>query len=701
MLNSSIMPEYQTVRVPIATSGLNKDLQPTQIPASSPNIVNMLVENWGVRKRLGYATLGINLPLPGIGMELIQYIDAVGEIHQIALTTTAAYKYDSDSNQWLNIGDTTVIEDCEDDWVNDNVNTCAAQSSIKKIGTNAILVSITSDIAVGDLLCHEGMSAIDITDEGILTLWIRSNKAISKDSLEIVLSETAAGSDPKTGSDGTNYITLTNPLAMIADTWYSMNIPLTGSDVPTNMNAIIQIALYSNHATELDGDVTETKIYLDDIKVTTGFTGSASNRWSHTVTHDGNEFTNNGGTALVISNNVDKPYYYEGQASGTFELLDVSDFTSFGYTKEVIEFKNHFFALNYNNGSTHVRSLAFTDLADIDNWTSGNSGSTTLTDSKGKLLRAKKLGSDMIIYSENTITTCKYLGGTVLFTFPTLVYETGLLSEKGLWDFVNVHYFIGTDQKLYGYAGGQQLIPIGAAIEDSFFSELNVANKENALLGIDTARHKLHFMFPSSGDTYANKDYVYNYKQNPPTWEYYEFNDTIRDFSVFSNKVGWFADGIELAGTYADELSLYADASFTQNQHHVAVMLSHDGYIFKLDEATGLDNVTTIPCIYETMDLTADAEEHYFRTAWISFNLMSTIISSTYDLHYSTDGGLNWMLIVQDSSISNGVINKWKQHRHPVDVSERKIRFRLTQDSNKDLQIRSGNIKFIVQTDRD
>jgi len=72
--------EYKTIPIPIAVNGLNKDLQPTQIPSASPNMKNMYVENWGVRKRLGYIQTGLNLPLTGIGMELIQYVDARGDI---------------------------------------------------------------------------------------------------------------------------------------------------------------------------------------------------------------------------------------------------------------------------------------------------------------------------------------------------------------------------------------------------------------------------------------------------------------------------------------------------------------------------------------------------------------------------------------------------------------------------------------------
>lgn len=682
---------YQTIPIPIATGGLNKDLQPTQLQNQSPNMINMIVENWGVRKRLGYTLAGDNLPIPGIGMELIQYIDAVGVTHQIACTSTCIFKFDDsasgvagDFGQWLNICDPTVIEDCEDssDWTADE-STVATEATIKKVGTNSLKMTVDADVADGALLAYVDFSAVDITSDNMITYWVRCNSALSAGSLEVVLSEAANGA-----KSGTHVVT-SNPLAMTADTWYNFNISLT----PTAMNAIVSVGVYSNHATELDAKI----VYLDDIKVTAGFTGDTGNRWSHTIATDTSEFSDNSGTALILSNNVDLPQQFEGgDNTGTIEALDISDFIGLTIIKEVIEFWNHFFGINYNS---NIRNVAYTDLGDIVDWTTGTSGANALTDTRGKLLRAKKLGSDMIIYSEGSITTCRYYGGNILFLFPTLVYETGLFAEKTLWDFVNVHYLLGTDKKIYGYYGGQQLLPIGQAIEDVLFGEINIANKQNTIVGLDTQQHKLYVSYPGSGDTYAKKSYVYNYKQIPPTWEYHEFAHSVRDMSILTNLSGWYADGPELAGTYADTYTLYADASFTQSGHPTTIFLTDDGYIFKLNESGNKDYDKDISCIYETHDLTIDGGEHRFRTVWVSFSLMSTVVNSTYTIAYSINGGDSnptWTTIEENASISSGAANSWMTHRHPFDIDARQIRFRITQTSDTDLQIRASHIELEI-----
>ena len=83
-------------------------------------------------------------------------------------------------------------------------------------------------------------------------------------------------------------------------------------------------------------------IQIDDIRASGSFTGGASNRWSHAVVHDANEFTNNSGGALVISNNVDLPYYFEGHSTARLVALDVSGFNS------VQEWKDEVKKLNKN-----------------------------------------------------------------------------------------------------------------------------------------------------------------------------------------------------------------------------------------------------------------------------------------------------------------------------------------------------------------
>ena len=678
------MAEYETVQVPIAINGLNKDLQPTQIPSASPNMKNMYVESWGLRKRLGYMKKGLNLPLTGIGSELIQYIDGRGNVHHIALTTTCAFLYDSSYDQWIEIMPSTQIQDCEAhaEWTG-GTSITTSDSTEKFEGTNSLKLLAGAGIAAGALIASTTTfdDSADLSSYGALShisFWYYASKA----NVAITIHVKDADSDV----EALSYIT--SPLA---NTWYHccVEVDLSGIATATSIEIDTETAL-----------VATDYILIDDIRVSSAFSSAASNRWSHTTAHDSSLFTNNGGTALVISNNVDNPLYFEGQSADRFQDLDLSDITSFSHAKEIIEFWNHFFLINYNNGNANVRGLVYADLGNISDYTSGTSGANILTDSIGRLIRARKLSSDLVIYSENSITACRYLGGIVLFAFYTVIYETGLFCEKGLMDFANIHYFIGTNQKIYSYTSNGQISSIGDAIEDSIFAEMDVSNKDAILFGVDLSKKKLHILFPTSSTTYSKCSYSYNYRDMNKSWEYHEFADDIRAFSIFDSKTDWYCDGPEVGDSYCDELSMYCDDSSSETNFPTPTFISSDGNIFIVNDITGKDNYSNIECIYDTMDYTVDFEEHYFRTAWLSFNAMSTFARSDIDLYYSTDSGDNWTLIESGYSISEGEADVWSQHRVPIDVVSRRIRFRFLQNSSKDFRIRSMHVNICVESDR-
>jgi len=132
----------------------------------------------------------------------------------------------------------------------------------------------------------------------------------------------------------------------------------------------------------------------------------------------------------------------------------------------------------------------------------------------------------------------------------------------------------------------------------------------------------------------------------------------------------------------------------------IPTFISSDGYVYKITDSTGKDGDEDIEAVYDTMDYTADFEEHYFRIAWVSFNLMSSLPSSTIDIYYSIDGGITWEEVDTDVDVASGISNKWEQLRIPIDVVTQKIRFRIYQNSAKDIQIRSMHISRCVETER-
>jgi hypothetical protein len=445
----------------------------------------------------------------------------------------------------------------------------------------------------------------------------------------------------------------------------------------TDYDAVISVSIYAN-ATIADA----TSIYLDDIRAYTQFTMADTNKWSCCDATD--MFTANGGTAMIASNGADDIFQYEGDSGDVFDTL-VHTYTSLVSSNLIAEFWNHFILANYTLANQNIRSVAWADIGNIDEFEEGTSGSVYLTDSIGEIQDLVKLGADLIFYSEYSITTCRYRGGAFIYTFPTLIYQTGLFVPDAVWGTATVHYLAGSDQKIYKYAGGTHLFEVGRPIQKSLFSEMDVSKKLYMNAGYDPGRDRLYFAFARTSDTYAQAAYVLNRREPSEPWEYYEFAHSIRSFSIFENQNDWYCDDAQWTDLYCDEVDLYCDESYSQSGYPISVFLSGDGYVFRLDEMSGKDDTTDIECEYQTQDLTLDKEEHYGRWTWFGASLKSDITGGTVTVEYSTDNGDNW---TECGNSPYTLLGNWAYKRFPLDTVARKIRFRFTQSSDADLQIR-------------
>ncbi len=675
----------QILVYPVPTKGLNTNQEPTAFSdAFSPFLKNVYVDLTKCRKRRGISQIGSSsLPLSGVGMKMITYVDARGNRHEIALTTTRAYLYDGTNDEWDDITPSEVLSSADSGWTTAGDVIVSHDTVVKKEGTASVKMVMDAEHTDGEKLMYEDFSAIDITDRNAIGFWFRSSDELPSGAVEIVVSENANGSK-------TNGVTVAIDKASGKGVWHYFIIPVDLSA----MNAVISIGIYAN-ATLASG----LEIHIDDVKAHVIFAGGASNLWSYSLATDTNEFGNNGGMALVISNGVDDLQYFEGQSDDKFQLLVHASGAS--HTDVVAEFWNHFMLLNFNDGDQNVKSLLYSAAGNIDDHTSDNAGANTLTDTIGQILNALKLGSSLIIYSEDTITVGRYYGGLTIFTFPTLVFGTGVVAANAVLSIANVHLILGNDQKVYAYYGDTDMVPIGEAIEDGLFAALDVSKKVHIVSGLDAGKYKVHFFIPGSGESdYASMSYCFNYRQSHLSWEFHDFSKTVKGFGSVLAAFDWYCDEDPMKDVFCDETALYCDDSSGQLGYELPAFISDDGYVYKLDEASdGKDDDVDIAFELWTPEFIVSAEEQIGRWVWFSFQGYSGVINSTVTVQYSTDRGDSWTEIT-DSPVS--LNQRWTTHRLPIDVVNRRIIFRFLQTSNKDVQLR-GLFKCAVepQSERD
>ncbi len=388
---------------------------------------------------------------------------------------------------------------------------------------------------------------------------------------------------------------------------------------------------------------------------------------------------------------MDDVQYFEGQSTDVFQLLVHA--SGISNCDVLAEFWNHLMFINFNDGSQNVKSLLYSAAGNVDDHVSDNAGANTLTDTIGQILNALKLGSSLIIYSEDTITVGRYYGGLTLFTFPTLVFNTGIVSPAAVQPLSNVHLILGNDQKVYAYYGDTDLVPIGEVIEDGLFSALDVSKKIHIVSGIDRGKYKVHFFIPGSGESdYASTSYCFNYRRSHLSWEFHDFSKTVKGFGSVLTAFDWYCDEDPMKDVFCDESALYCDDSSGQLGYEIPSFISAEGYIYKLDEASdGQDDDTDIAFELWTPEFTVNEEEQIGRWQWFSFQAYSSVVDSVVIVGYSVNGGDSWTKI--DVLSLN---QEWTTHRLPIDVVDRRIMFIFIQKSNKDIQLR-GLFKATVE----
>jgi hypothetical protein len=785
--------------VPVFGLNTNDDSATFDSPYS-PYMKNVVVETTRIKKRMGYTKLGFSdnsPPLNGLGMELINYKDALGESHLIALTTTDAYLYkpalrnvnneiiEGSESKWLNITpisktkfaekysidfrfylmhNSTVIraqlttdafelliDDSDEDrqtiaetfWIEfrdrDETDKYTAFTYYSSITEETVWVELdTGETPTDEYEISDGIT-FKILDRDLFdTLDVVENQrpvlvfTVPEKAQNVVLGLDIVTDDYyRTLTEATLDITINSDSDNITYSYNGATPVVLSTDWGEDLNT--QIALGSTGAyVEINddfdsfGEEFNITIPREGLFATQQFTGSVANRFSHCVVTDMNKFTKRSGSALLITNNIDGIFYYEGSSSERFkrftytETVEEVEITKeLGFAKEIIEFWNHLFLCNFQIANYRdVRSLVHSGAGDMNSWYGeGSSGSYTLTDSRGSIKRVVKLGAALVIYSGNSITLGRHYGGLTPFAFPTMVYETGLLSDKAVWDSVNVHFFLGNDQRVYAYYGETHLVPIAERIEDSLFREIDATKTNMIVSGLDIGRHKLHFCIPTVGSDsdYPFTTYTLNYKRNELSWEYHRYADAIRDLGVFMSTYTWYCD--EPPFTYGetdernkscDEVIIFCDESYGQEGYDTSCFISafiDDNskpkcYVYEINNIDDKDDGVDIEFELHTPDFTIAAEENFARWQWLSFVAKSDIADSKVTVQYAVENNIDdndWYTIKSDMLLSD----KWTTYRIPLDIDARVIRFRILNYSG-DVQIRGTfKAKAIIHTERD
>jgi hypothetical protein len=146
----------------------------------------------------------------------------------------------------------TVVENCEDDWVDGaGGNTSDLEGTIKVVGAGSVKLNLAAGSGVDDLIATEDFTAADLSAKTHLAFWFRSSIALTAGDIQIGISATSAlGGTP---------IYFNVPAIVTVHSWHRMVVALSGT-----RSAIVSVG-FRQHV-----DVGAATFYVDDIQAFIG-----------------------------------------------------------------------------------------------------------------------------------------------------------------------------------------------------------------------------------------------------------------------------------------------------------------------------------------------------------------------------------------------------------------------------------------------
>lgn len=248
----------------------------------------------------------------------------------------------------------------------------------------------------------------------------------------------------------------------------------------------------------------------------------------------------------IFNNGIDKPQYWPGVSVGT-PLNNLANWTSTLRAKILRSFGPFLVALNLNdNGTLLPQSLQWSHPADPGSLPSSwdytdptvDAGRTHLTDVKGGEIHDALLLQDiLVIYKANSTFLLRYVGGANVMS-PSLLRLSGILAPRCacLIDSGTKHFVVSQDSALIHSGSPTVAFPWETKNRRAVFAEMDDTNYVNAFVYNDPVFNEACFAYPTSGQTYPNKEIWFNYKNG--TQGFRDFDGTTVDTGDYTDSTG-------------------------------------------------------------------------------------------------------------------------------------------------------------------
>ena len=335
--------------------------------------------------------------------------------------------------------------------------------------------------------------------------------------------------------------------------------------------------------------------------------------------------------------------------------------------KFVQEYKTYLVAANVGGGTDISQRVQWSDTADPENWSTGNSGSVDLIEDGEDITGMGLFGDYLCIHKDKSIYLGYLSSSTDIFRFVRKSTGVGTVANNSLQELPSgEQIFLAKDgiRIFNGISAPLIEAPINDEIRDSLNSQyafkawsVLVKEKDEVWIGIPIGSQEV-------GETV----YKFNYKSRV-LYKDSRTNANAAWLGSASSSVSWD----EMVGSWDDNLERWNGSGLSEGAEQINIS-TNLGFTSKVDLNALADSGTTITAFLDTkifQDTTINLARWKVMQLWAK--------GSSVKIEYSTDDGDTW------SEVSNSPVtltSSFPSGTSPImlyfDVFSAQIKFRFT-----------------------
>ena len=223
----------------------------------------------------------------------------------------------------------------------------------------------------------------------------------------------------------------------------------------------------------------------------------------------------------VLNNGEDPPQYWASLSPGT-ALVDLANWPAGTKCGVMRVFKNYLVAMDVTKSGTRYPQLVkWSHPADPGTIPSSwdetdetkDAGEAVINQNGGYIVDGGTLGDTFIIYRERSTWEMRFIGGRFIFQFREIFNNTGILGKECFAEFDNKHCVL-TANDLIVHDGTNYESIVDKKVRDTLFADIDSTNARRSFLAPNYQKNEIWICYPESGQSFATKALVWNYRDN-------------------------------------------------------------------------------------------------------------------------------------------------------------------------------------------